>query len=100
MRILIAGGGIGGLTCALMLHERGIDCRVYEAASVVKPVGVGINILPHSVRELAELGLLTQLDHAAIRTRRLTYANHLGQEIWSEPRGLYAGHDVPQFSIH
>lgn len=100
MRVLIAGGGIGGLTFALMLHQRGIDCRVCEAAPAVKPVGVGINILPHSVREFAALGLLPQLDRIAIRTRRLTYANHLGQEIWSEPRGLYAGHNVPQFSIH
>ena len=65
-----------------------------------KPLGVGINILPHSIRELAALGLMEKLDQIAIRTRRLAYTNHLGQEIWSEPRGLYAGYDVPQFSIH
>ena len=100
MRVLIAGGGIGGLTLALTLHQCGIACRVSEAAPAVKPLGVGINILPHSVREFASLGLLPQLDRIAIRTRTLTYANHLGQEIWSEPRGLHAGYDVPQFSIH
>ena len=100
MLVLVAGGGIGGLTLALMLHQRGIDCRVYEAAPGVKPLGVGINILPHSIRELAALGLMEKLDQIAIRTRRLAYTNHLGQEIWSEPRGLYAGYDVPQFSIH
>jgi 2-polyprenyl-6-methoxyphenol hydroxylase-like FAD-dependent oxidoreductase len=61
---------------------------------------VGINLLPHSVRELAALGLLPHMDEIGIRTRTLTYANHLGQTIWSEPRGLYAGHDVPQFSVH
>ena len=98
--ILIAGGGIGGITLALMLHRQGIHCQVYEATPEVKPLGVGINILPHSVRELATLGLLPRLDAIAIRTRRLTYSNHLGQPIWSEPRGLYAGHDVPQFSVH
>jgi 2-polyprenyl-6-methoxyphenol hydroxylase-like FAD-dependent oxidoreductase len=100
MRILIAGGGIAGLTLALMLHREGIDCRLCESAPAVKPLGVGINILPHSVRELAALGLLDGLDKIAIRTRQLTYANHLGQKIWSEPRGLYAGYDVPQFSVH
>lgn len=100
MRILIAGGGIGGLTLALMLHQRGIACRLFEAAAEVRPLGVGINALPHSIRELAALGLLPSLDAIGIRTRRLTYANHLGQEIWSEARGLYGGHDVPQFSIH
>ncbi|MEA2738443.1 MAG: 5-methylphenazine-carboxylate 1-monooxygenase [Acetobacteraceae bacterium] len=100
MRIMIAGGGIGGLTLALMLHQQGIDCQVHEAASDVKPLGVGINALPHSIRELAALGLLPRLDEIAIRTRQLTYSNHLGQQIWTEPRGLFAGHDVPQFSVH
>ena len=100
MRIIIAGGGLGGLTLALMLHQQGIGCQVYEAAAEVKPLGVGINALPHSIRELAALGLLPRLDEIAIRTRQLTYANHLGQPIWSEPRGLFAGHDVPQFSVH
>jgi 2-polyprenyl-6-methoxyphenol hydroxylase-like FAD-dependent oxidoreductase len=98
--ILIAGGGIGGLTLALMLHQKGIDCQVLEAAAATKPLGVGINALPHSIRELAALDLLPRLDAIGIRTRQLTYANHLGQPIWSEPRGLHAGHDVPQFSIH
>ena len=100
MRIIIAGGGIGGLTLALMLQQRGVECQVNEAAAEVKPAGVGINALPHSIRELAALGLLARLDEIAIRTRQLTYSNHLGQPIWSEPRGLFAGHDVPQFSVH
>ncbi len=97
---LIAGGGIGGLALALMLHARGVACTVLEAATEVRPLGVGINVLPHSIRELAALGLLPRLDAAAVRTRRLTYMNHLGQPIWTEPRGLHAGHDVPQFSAH
>jgi 2-polyprenyl-6-methoxyphenol hydroxylase-like FAD-dependent oxidoreductase len=100
MTVLIAGGGIGGLTLALMLQRRGISCQVLEAAAEVRPLGVGINALPHSIRELAALDLLGRLDGIGIRTRQLTYANHLGQSIWSEPRGLHAGHDVPQFSIH
>lgn len=100
MPILIAGGGIGGLALALMLHQRGVACQVLEAAAEVRPLGVGINALPHCIRELAALGLLPRLDEIGVRTRRLTYANHLGQQIWSEPRGLHAGHDVPQFSLH
>ena len=100
MRVLVAGGGIGGLTLALMLREKGITAQVFEAAAAVRPLGVGINALPHSVRLLDQLGLLPRLDAIAIRTRRLTYANHLGQTIWQEARGLHAGHDAPQFSIH
>lgn len=100
LTVLIAGGGIGGLVLALMLHARGVACEVLEAATDIRPLGVGINVLPHSIRELAALGLLPRLDAIAIRTRRLTYMNHLGQRIWAEPRGLHAGHDAPQVSAH
>jgi len=99
-KVLIAGGGVGGLTLALMLHQAGIACAVFEAAAEIRPLGVGINALPHAIRELAGLGLLERLDAIGIRTRKLTYMNQLGQTIWSDPRGLHAGHDVPQFSLH
>ena len=100
MHVLIAGGGVGGLALALMLHQRGVGCTVLEAAAEVKPLGVGINTLPHAIRELAALDLLPALDSVGIRTRELRYLNRFGQEIWQEPRGIWAGHEVPQFSIH
>src|ERR1700691_4443570 len=100
MKVIIAGGGVGGLVTALMLHARGIDCEIFEQADAVRELGVGINTLPHAIKELAELGLLERLDADAIRTYQLVYTNRFGQEIWREPRGLDAGYDVPQFSIH
>lgn len=100
MHVLIAGGGVGGLTLALSLQERGIGCTVLEAAEQVRELGVGINTLPHAIAELAALGLLPALDAAAVRTRELRYLNRFGQEIWREARGEYAGHPAPQFSIH
>ncbi|SFE27650.1 flavin-dependent oxidoreductase [Roseivivax sediminis] len=100
MTVIIAGAGIGGLTTALMCHARGIPCVIYEAAREVREVGVGINVLPHAIRELAGLGLLPALDKVGVRTRKLTYLTRQGQEVWSELRGMHAGHEVPQFSIH
>ena len=100
MKAIIVGGGIGGLTTALILHARGIACELYEQSDTVRELGVGINTLPHAIKELAELGLLERLDDVAIRTYELIYTNRLGQEIWREPRGTDAGYDFPQFSIH
>ena len=100
MKVLIAGAGIGGLTTALMLHRQGIPVEVYESAREVRALGVGINVLPVAVAELKRLGLLDALDKVAVRTRTLSYLVRDGSEVWSEPRGMYAGHPVPQFSIH
>jgi 2-polyprenyl-6-methoxyphenol hydroxylase-like FAD-dependent oxidoreductase len=100
MTILIAGGGIAGLTAALSLHQIGVDCRVFESVSSPRPLGVGINILPHAVRELCELGLHDALAEIGVPTAELAYYNKHGQRIWSEARGLDAGYNWPQFSIH
>jgi len=100
MRVIITGSGIGGLTTALMLHARGIDCEVFEQSDQIRELGVGINTLPHAIKELAALGLLQRLDAVGIRTYELFYTNRFGHEIWRELRGTDAGYEVPQFSIH
>ena len=98
--ILIAGGGVGGLTLALSLHQAGIACRVFEAAPEIRSLGVGINLLPHAMRELTELGLLDALRAVAVETREVCFYNRYGQFIHKEPRGKFAGYDWPQLSIH
>ena len=98
--VLILGAGIGGLTLALSLHQAGIACRVYEAVPELKPLGVGINLLPHAVRELGELGLLPALDAVGVRTREAVFFNAHGQLVFREASGTDAGYDWPQFSIH
>jgi 2-polyprenyl-6-methoxyphenol hydroxylase-like FAD-dependent oxidoreductase len=98
--ILIVGGGIGGLTLALALRCRGIACRVFEAAPAIKPVGVGVNLLPHSTKILAGLGLEPALAAAAIETAESRFYNRFGQLIHGEPLGRRAGLDWPQYSIH
>lgn len=98
--VIILGAGIGGLTLALSLHQAGIPCRVYEAVPKLKPMGVGINLLPHAVRELSELGLLPALDAMAVRTKEAVFFTEHGQLVFTEPAGTAAGYDWPQFSIH
>ncbi|GLW06926.1 flavin-dependent oxidoreductase [Microtetraspora sp. NBRC 13810] len=100
-RILIAGAGIGGLTTALSLHAHGIgNVRVVEAAPAIRTAGVGLNLLPNAVRELAALDLSETLAAQGVSARRLAFYNRHGQLIWQEPRGLAAGHRWPQLSVH
>jgi 2-polyprenyl-6-methoxyphenol hydroxylase-like FAD-dependent oxidoreductase len=98
--IIISGAGIGGLALALALEQRGMDFQVFDAATELRPLGVGINVLPHAVGELASFGILPALEKASVRTRELRYLNKFGQIIFKEPRGLHAGHPLPQLSIH
>jgi 2-polyprenyl-6-methoxyphenol hydroxylase-like FAD-dependent oxidoreductase len=101
VKVAIVGGGIGGMSLALSLHAAGLaDVDVYESAAAIRELGVGINILPHAVRELTELGLLDDLAAVGIPTAELVYYSKLAQRIWSEPLGMATGYQWPQFSIH
>ncbi|PZU17271.1 MAG: flavin-dependent oxidoreductase [Shinella sp.] len=100
MKIAIAGAGIGGLTAALCLHEKGFDVQVFEAVERLQPLGVGINVMPHASGILFGLGLGNALDDMAIRTRAIEYRTRFGHLIQSDPRCVEAGFDYPQYSIH
>jgi len=101
MRIVIAGAGIGGLSAALSLHAAGFKTvQILEAARDVRAIGVGINLPPHAVRELAELGLGGPLARIGIETEQLCYYDRNGQQIWAEQRGRGAGYHWPQYSVH
>ncbi|MEU3459614.1 flavin-dependent oxidoreductase [Streptomyces sp. NPDC006733] len=100
-RVVIAGGGIAGLTAALSLHAAGrTDVLVVEAAPEVQPVGAGLNIMPNAVRELAALGLYEELAAVSVPTSELRYYHSSGSLVWREPRGIGAGYRWPQLSIH
>lgn len=100
MTILIAGGGIAGLTLGLTLHEIGVPFHIYEATAEIKPLGVGINLQPNAVRELIDLGLEPDLDAIGVKTRQYGFYSKLGKTIWEEPRGRWAGYAWPQYSVH
>ncbi len=98
--IIIAGGGIGGLTAAVSLHCAGFPVRVFESVDRIQALGVGINLLPHAVRELDALGLAADLAANGVTPSTLAYFTKRGEPIWDEPRGLAAGYRWPQISIH
>ena len=98
--IAIVGGGIAGLTLGLALHEQGIACRIFERATELRPIGVGINILPHAARVLHGLGLQAALTECAVLPERSAFFNRFGQLIYDEPLGRAAGYRWPQYSIH
>jgi 2-polyprenyl-6-methoxyphenol hydroxylase-like FAD-dependent oxidoreductase len=100
MKVAIIGGGICGLSLALNLKQRGIEARVYERAPEIKPLGVGITLLPHAMREFSALGLADDLIAAGIENRESCFFNRFGQLIYKEPRGKFAGYDFPEIGIH
>jgi 5-methylphenazine-1-carboxylate 1-monooxygenase len=101
MKVAIIGAGVGGLTLALSMLKAGIsDINIYESSSKINELGVGINILPHAMREMEELGLDEKLVAVSVETSELQYFTQKGQFIWGEKRGIRAGYNWPQISIH
>ncbi|MEM7273250.1 MAG: flavin-dependent oxidoreductase [Actinomycetota bacterium] len=98
--VLVAGGGIAGLTLALTCHQIGVPVSVHESTPALRPLGVGINLQPNAVRELFELGLEDELRAIGVETAEYGFYTKHGDEIWVEPRGRRAGYTWPQFSVH
>jgi 5-methylphenazine-1-carboxylate 1-monooxygenase len=99
--VLIAGGGIGGLSVALTLEQIGVPCLVLESVAEVKPLGVGINLQPNAVRELYALDIgRAQLDEIGIEAREWALVGLNGNDVYSEARGLLAGYKWPQYAVH
>jgi 5-methylphenazine-1-carboxylate 1-monooxygenase len=100
-RVIIAGGGIGGLATALTLHQIGVPCIVYEAVREMRPLGVGINMQPNAVRELYDLGITeADLDRVGLPAKEWALVGLNGNDIYSEPRGKLAGYNWPQYAVH
>src|SRR5262245_7967335 len=82
MRIAVIGGGIGGLSAALLLLHEGFDVHVYEQAPAIGEIGAGIQISPNASRLLVRLGLKRAMDEVGVRP----LAVH--QRRWDDGRTL------------
>ncbi|MEL7155167.1 MAG: flavin-dependent oxidoreductase [Actinomycetota bacterium] len=100
MTVLIAGGGIAGLTMALTCHQIGVEAVVLESVPTLRPLGVGINLQPNAVRELDELGLADRLPSIGVETQEWALVGRNGNDVYAEPRGRAAGYHWPQYSVH
>jgi 2-polyprenyl-6-methoxyphenol hydroxylase-like FAD-dependent oxidoreductase len=100
-KVIIAGGGIGGLTLALTLHQIGVPFVVIESVREMRPMGVGINIQPNAVRELFDLGIDGELlDTIGVPAKEWALVGLNGKEVYAESRGLEAGYSWPQYAAH
>jgi len=100
VKVIVAGAGIGGLSAALSLHAAGIEAIVIDSAATLRPLGVGINLMPHAVRELTELGLGGELEATGIPTAEMVHFDRHGNRIWGFASGRNIGYRWPQYSIH
>jgi 2-polyprenyl-6-methoxyphenol hydroxylase-like FAD-dependent oxidoreductase len=80
-RILIAGGGIAGLTLAAALQRRGIEPVLVERSTAWEAVGAGIAVQPNGMRALRALGIDTAVERAGAVLRRLLFCNHRGEVL-------------------
>lgn len=87
MRIAIIGAGIGGLTLALALRQRGLDATVYEQASQLTEIGAAVALSANATRELRRLGVLDAVMAASTEPSELIYRS------WRDGRRV-AAHDV------
>lgn len=99
-RVIVAGGGIAGLTLALTCHQIGVPVTVFESVRELRPLGVGINLQPNAVRELFDLGLADALPTIGVEATEWALVGRGGNDVWSEPRGRAAGYRWPQYAVH
>ena len=102
-RILIAGGGIGGLSAALSLAQSGFEVEVFEQAPEFGEVGAGIQLSPNATRVLHHVGLAEALEACAFPPERTEFRSwRTGRLISSSPLGEFArqSYGFPYYHIH
>jgi len=103
MQIAIVGAGIGGLTAAASLLQRGHNVRVYEQAPELSEVGAGIQMSANAVKVLDQLGLRARFEPSAVRPKAFEFRRFdSGEMLHRLPLGEQheQRHGAPYFQIH
>src|SRR5712671_6624151 len=103
MRILVAGGGIGGLTTAIALRHHGIGALVLEQAEVMAEIGAGIQIASNAAIVLRELGLESDIRAVGVKPQSYDYRDlRTGRMLYQAPLGDEAAkrYGAPMYNVH
>jgi len=105
MKILINGGGIAGLTCAIALQKLGIETAVYESTPEIKPVGAGLVIQSNAIRALEYLGIEDKIIDAANPINQIAIIDEKGNVIKKQKpssinRELFTGLAIHRHTLH
>ncbi len=103
MRVLIAGGGIGGMTAAIALRHHGIEPVVLEQAEAMNEIGAGIQIAGNAMIVLRKLGLEAAIGSAGVKPLSYDYRDlKTGRIVYQAPLGdeAAARYGAPMYNIH
>src|ERR1700736_5793314 len=103
MRVLVAGGGIGGLTAAIALRHQGIEVLVLEQAEGLSEIGAGIQIASNAAIVLRELGLESAMRAVGVKPQSYDYRDlRTGRMLYQAPLGDEAAHryGAPMYNVH
>jgi 2-polyprenyl-6-methoxyphenol hydroxylase-like FAD-dependent oxidoreductase len=101
MKVLIAGGGVGGLTLAAALRRAGVEARVFERATEFRPVGAGITMQANAIVALRSLGIGVELEQAGLVPREMTILDARGRVLArTDIEALNATVGAPVVCIH
>jgi 2-polyprenyl-6-methoxyphenol hydroxylase-like FAD-dependent oxidoreductase len=95
--VLIAGGGIGGLSAAIALRRAGFEAQVFERAPELGEVGAGISLWPNATRQLRRWGVLDEVVRSGFVFRDGVIRTPAGGVL---SRMKFGGHDAPCVLIH
>jgi 2-polyprenyl-6-methoxyphenol hydroxylase-like FAD-dependent oxidoreductase len=100
--VIVAGGGIGGLTAALALAAKGFRVVVVEQADRLEETGAGIQLSPNATRVLSALGLAERLAAVAVAPSAVAVRTYRGREIVRVPLGSFAQrrYGAPYWVVH